>query len=173
MAVDQMTSQPVNQSTSDCGASVRSSPVPSRARTGAVLLEVIFSVALMAAACGAIIGGFHACTQTNHELWLESRAADLAVTLLSEIQMSGGAVMDEGPTDYPAPFDDWTWQVATTDLDPQSDPAMTMMQIRITITHKAGDCSYTLYWLAPADVQTSVMGGASLASGAASTGGGP
>jgi hypothetical protein len=134
---------------------------------------VIFAIALLAAACGTIIGGFNACMQANRYLWLESKAADLAVTLLSEMQMAGGSAVDEGPTDYLKPLEDWCWQVATVDLDPQTEAGATMTQVQITITYKPEGYSYTLYYLTPSSGEAAAASGSSLASGEGLAGGGP
>jgi type II secretory pathway pseudopilin PulG len=114
-----------------------------------VLLEVIFAIALLAAACGSIVGGLTACIRANRELWLESRAADLAVSLLSEIQMGLTAPVDEGPTDYLTPLEDWSWQVVTADLNPQTVAGAAMTQVQVTVTYKPEGYSYTLYCLVP------------------------
>jgi hypothetical protein len=115
-----------------------------QSRRGAILLEVIFSIALLAGACAAIIGGFNACAQANRDLWMESKAADLAVTMLTEMQMGVVPPEDDGPTDYADPLADWCWQVVTADLPPQTLDGPTMRQVQIVVTYKPDSYSYTL-----------------------------
>jgi len=82
-----------------------------------VLLEVIFAVTLFVAAGAVILGGLNACIRTARDLRLEARGTDLAVTLLSEIQMGLIPAEDDGPTEYEAQEDEslagWTWQIVT------------------------------------------------------------
>jgi hypothetical protein len=136
----------------------------SRAR-GAILLEVIFSIALMAGACGAIIGGFNACWQANRDLWMEAKASDLAVTMLTEIQMGVVPPADDGPTDYADPLADWCWQVTTADLPPQTPDGPTLKQVQIVVTYKPQDYSYTLMELVTLPGTTPTAGAAPAATG--------
>ena len=112
-------------------------------REGAVLLEVIFSLTLFAATAAVVIGGLNSCIQGANDLRTGSQAADMAVTLMSEIQMGLVPPTDSGPTDYPAPDDDWTWQIVTAAMDPVA-PAPPQKQITITITNKTAAYSYSL-----------------------------
>ena len=153
------------------------SGLPRAIPRGAILLEVIFSIAILAAAGATILGGFTACIRAARDLRMESQAADLAVTLLSEMQMGVVAPVDEGPTDYLEPLQDWSWQVATMGLDPQTESGATMTQVQLTVTYKPEAYSYTMYYLVPSSAETTPDQAAASATGSggpsASAGGGP
>ena len=117
---------------------------------GAVLLEVIFSVALFAAAAGTVIGAFNASFRAMRQLRIQAHAVDRAVTMLSEIQMGLVPPVDDGPTAYDEPDDDWTWQIVTADIDP-GEAGQPMTQVEIRITYAPEGYTYSLFHLMPAD----------------------
>ena len=92
---------------------------PPRAQRGAVvLLEVVIAMALFFGAAVVVLVGLHSSVVAAGRLRLEARAADLAVTLLSELQMGQLAVEDAGPDAYEAEaLADWTWEVVTSDVE--------------------------------------------------------
>lgn len=104
-----------------------------------MLLEVIFAVALFSAAAAIVIGGLSACLRVNRDLRTESTAADLAVTLLSQIQMGTVPATDDGPAEYPEPQQDWSWQIVTADVDTQNPDAPPLTLVTILITRKGDD----------------------------------
>ena len=136
---------------------------------GAILLEVIFSLTLFAAMAAVVIGGLNSCIQTANDLRIKAQAVDMAVTLLSEIQMGLVPPTNDGPTDYPPPDDEWCWQITTATMDPVPQaPAQT--QVTITVTNKAEAYSYSLVY-----VVMGAAGGSGEGVGAAGggVGGGP
>ena len=116
-----------------------------------MLLEVIFAIALFAAAAGTIIGAFTASLRATRQMRLQTGAVDRAVTLLSEMQMGLVQPIDDGPTDYEEPDQDWSWQVVTSDLDAQSLDAPAMTQVQILITYKPDGYTYSLFHVVPSD----------------------
>jgi len=107
-----------------------------------VLLEAIFALTLFAATAAVVIGGLNSCIQNVNDLRMKAKAGDLAVTLLSEIQMGLVPPADDGPTDYPVPDEDWCWQIVTAPLDPvPSAPPQTQLKIIITNKVEAYSCS--------------------------------
>jgi hypothetical protein len=65
-----------------------------------VLLEVVIALALFFGAAVVVLVGLHSSVVAARKLRLEARGADLAVTLLSELQMGQLAVEDAGPDAY-------------------------------------------------------------------------
>jgi len=77
---------------------------------GTVLLEVVLALVLFAAAAAVIGAGLSASIDRVERLKLNAHAADLAVSVLSELQMGSKVLSGEGPESFEPPFDGWTWQ---------------------------------------------------------------
>ena len=113
--------------------------VRSSARRGAILLEVIFAIVLFASAAAAVIGALNSCMQATGNIRLDAQSADLAVTLLSEIQMGLLPAVSDGPK----PFDDpdrldWTWEIATQQAEMPTTDLTPMVSVEVIITHVSG-----------------------------------
>ncbi len=86
-----------------------------RRRSGVALLEVVLGLALFFGVAMAILAGLSACVRSAHDMRLEAQAADLAITLLSEIQLGAVGIEDAGPMAYEdETLKDWTWQIVVT-----------------------------------------------------------
>jgi len=86
-----------------------------RRRSGVALLEVVLGLALFFGVAMAILAGLSACVRSAHDMRLEAQAADLAITLLSEIQLGAVEIADIGPMAYEdETLEDWTWQIVVT-----------------------------------------------------------
>lgn len=84
---------------------------------GAVLLEVVLALVLIAAAAAVIGGGLSAAIDRMERLRLSAHAADLAVSVISELQMGTKVIAAEGPEEFEAPFVGWTWEVESETAD--------------------------------------------------------
>ncbi len=80
-------------------------------RQGAVLLEVILALALFVFATAIVSSSLHSAVERTARLHLQAHALDLAVSVLSEVQMGVLPLAPAGPEPFEAPFDQWTWQV--------------------------------------------------------------
>ncbi len=118
---------------------------------GAVLLEVILAMSIFFAAAAVIVSGMTACVRSARSLKTEARAANLAVTLLSEIQMGLVPADDDGPNEYDDDEDmqGWTWQIVTSDIQETVDIG-SLKQVEIIITSPDGKYVYRLVQLMPA-----------------------
>jgi hypothetical protein len=113
---------------------------------GIVLMEVVLALALLVLASGVILGSMNTCTQCALKLKLRSHAADLAVTLASEIQMG---VIKPNDTDSGsfAGLPDWTWQMHVQSLDLSDNP---LERVEISVRHKPSGVYQGLVQLVPA-----------------------
>lgn len=90
-----------------------------RARpSGAILLEVVFALALLAAAAGVILGSMSASIHAAERVRSEATLADVSVTLSSLVQM-GLVPMDdaEGQAFEDPKLEGWTYTIKTTAID--------------------------------------------------------
>ena len=123
-------------------------------RAGVVLLEVIIALALFAAAAAVISGSFRACASSVDRLRIQAVADDLAVSLLSEMQLGLIEPVDDGPYDYGEPYEDWSWEIVTSDLNDVIDTeGPLMMRVEIVIRHADGNCTRRLRYLVPATLE--------------------
>ena len=114
------------------------------ARRGAVLLEVVLALALLVGGGGVVLSTMNSCLAATRDLQLQAQAMDLAITLVSEIQMELiKPVIDVAPTPYEEEdMQDWTWEIVAEDIDQM--PAMTSVRVRITHVPTAIDQDMTL-----------------------------
>ena len=140
------------------------------ARAAAVLLEVIFSLALFCSMAAVIVGSLNASLGALRQVRLEARAADLAVTLLSEIQMGLVALQDQGPQDYAEQdLADWNWQIVTSAVD-NSSLDVSLTRAEIVIFNKTQGYTYRLVQLFRIEQTEGLM---AWRTGPAASGGGP
>lgn len=102
---------------------------------GSVLLEVILALALFVGAATVISSGLNASVQAVYRLRQATHAANLAVTVLSEMQMHARPIASAGPEPFPAPFEEWTWKIEVN--QPAASPLETdaMRQVEVIIRH--------------------------------------
>src|SRR3954466_9772791 len=89
----------------------KESPNPKLRRCqGVVLLEVILALVLFATAAAIIGAGLSTSIQTVERLRLNTHAANLAVSVLSELQIGTKVMGQNGQQKFEPPFDGWTWE---------------------------------------------------------------
>jgi Tfp pilus assembly protein PilV len=122
---------------------------PSRQR-GIVLLEVVLALAIFVGVAMAVCGGLSVSVRSARFVREEAQATDLAVTILSEIQMGLVQAADAGPTPFEAPYADWTWQTVLTPGLPTGQEAADMPQVEVLVRNTPSGYAYHLYQLMPA-----------------------
>ena len=125
-----------------------------RSQTGAILLEVIFAIVLFASAAGVTIGGLTFSAKTVASARRASEASDLAVSILSQLQMGELELIAGGPFDADLPHDQWQWELFVEDIDSgnltEVSPVMT--RVEIVVTHmESGYTFHLVHLLALAD----------------------
>ena len=85
--------------------------VRNSARAGSVLLEVVLAIVLFAAAAAVVGMGLKASIDGAQRLRLSTHAGNLAVTVISELQMELRSLADTGPEAFGPPFEGWVWEV--------------------------------------------------------------
>jgi hypothetical protein len=79
---------------------------------GSVLLEVVLALALFVGAATVITAGIQASIQAVDRVRLQNHAANLAISLMSELQMHARPLVAIGPESFEAPFTNWLYRVA-------------------------------------------------------------
>jgi len=120
-------------------------PVPSL--RGAVLLEVVLALTVFVAMAMAVLGGLAMAVRSARHLQLETRAANLAVTLLSEMELGLVPVEDAGPETYEdEALEDWTWEVTVQPVTSEL-PELEMTTVEVIIRHTTAGYTYRAYRL--------------------------
>ncbi len=122
-------------------------PVPGRRVRGQrrpramVLLEVVLAMMLFFGGALVILAGLSSSLSGIQRVQTEAQASDLAVTLLSEVQMGMVQLVSDGPSGYEDPaLADWTWQIA---VEPYEEQQLGLelpefQRVEVTIRHRMG-----------------------------------
>ena len=106
-----------------------------QAARGAVLLEVILALVLFAAAAAIIGAGFHSAISGVERQKLNAHAVNLAVSVLSEIQMGLRTVESVGPESFVSPFDHWTWALALSPAEDEAGEVSGLTRVEVIVRH--------------------------------------
>ena len=115
-------------------------------RRGMVLLEVVLAMAIFFAAALVILAGLSSSVRGVQRVQWEAQAQDLAVSLLSEVQMGLVPLVSDGPTDYEEPdLAGWAWQIV---VEPYDEPQAGLelpefSRVEVIVRHESG-CSTKL-----------------------------
>ena len=109
-------------------------PVRAR-RRAAVLLEVVLALVLFVAAAAVIAGAINAALEGVQHQKLRVHAANLAVTVLSELQFGLRSPESTGPESFADPFSDWTWQLALTPREDPTGEAGNLTVVEVIVRH--------------------------------------
>ena len=142
-------------------------PAQTRRQHGAVLLEVVLALVLFVAAATIISAGLNASLDSVDRLRLNTHAANLAVSVLSELQMGIKTTAVTGPQQFKAPFEGWTWEIQTATADSEFSRSSSSQKIEIIIRHDDPAIVYRLSQILQIDGsksikdQTAALGGRS------------
>jgi hypothetical protein len=110
---------------------------PTSRQRGSVLLEVVLALALFVAAATVITAGINASIQSTERLRLQNHAANLAITVLSEMQMHVRPIAPVGPEPFAAPLEDWNFQIEVAqDLNSAEGDALRPVEVIIRNSHE-------------------------------------
>ena len=125
--------------------------------SGMVLLEVVLSTALFAMTATVVLVGLHSCFRSLVKMRLESEAADLAISKISEVHIGIIPPEDDGPNEYEEDetLVDWTWEIVTeeVELDIEID-IPPLIQVQVIITNVPSGYTYSTRFLTPAPPET-------------------
>ena len=115
---------------------VPSSKFQAPSSSGAVLLEVVLALVLVAGAAAVIGAGLSASIDRVERLKLNAHAADLAVSVMSELQMGGKVISEDGPETFEAPFEQWTWEAQAEVTDQKVRDTGRTKKVEVIIRHE-------------------------------------
>jgi len=130
-----------------------------RRRRGAVLVEVVLALALFVAAAAVISSGMSASMESIERLRLNAHAADLAVTVLSEIQMGTLAMEGNLAQPFDPPFEDWTWEVQLAPVDDGAGEQTSLTRVEAIVRHLQPPLVYRLSQVLRLDTVSRATGG--------------
>ena len=83
-----------------------------RSARGSILLEVVLALALFVGAATVISVGINASVRAVERVRLQNHAANLAISLMSELQIHARPLAPMGPESFEAPFTNWLFRVS-------------------------------------------------------------
>ena len=109
---------------------------PSFARRGTALLEVILALALFVVAAAIVTSGMSASTDNLDRQRHHTHAANLAATVLAEIQLGIRPTSEAGEQPFAAPFDKWTSELVVTPTETEAGTASGLLRVEVIIRHQ-------------------------------------
>ncbi len=115
-----------------------------QSRRGAILLEVVLALILFVAAAAIVTGGLNASMSSVERLRLNAHAANLAVSVLSELQMGARSMAMTGPEPFEKPFEEWTWELVAAPVQEEAAEASRFRKVEVVIRHEDPAVVYRL-----------------------------
>jgi type II secretory pathway pseudopilin PulG len=113
-------------------------------RRGAVLLEVVLALVLFVAAAAVFTSAINASVDSVERQRLNTHAVDLAITVLSELQMGIRSTETNGPEAFPEPFENWSWELQSESVESDTGEATSLTKVEVVIRHKERPVVYRL-----------------------------
>ena len=111
---------------------------------GAVLLEVVLALVLFVGAATVLTSGLSSSLDGVERLRRATHAADLAVSVLSELQMGIKTADLSGPQPFEEPLEAWTWEVVASPMQDDHDESNPYRNVEIIIRHDESELVYRL-----------------------------
>jgi hypothetical protein len=104
-----------------------------RSEHASILLEVILALALFVGAATVIAGGINASIQAVERVRLQSHAANLAISLMSELQMHARPLAPAGPETFEKPFEQWLYRIAVNQVEESSGEPESLKPVEVIV----------------------------------------
>jgi type II secretory pathway pseudopilin PulG len=118
--------------------------IESDPKCGTVLLEVLLALALFAGAAAVIGIGLKASIDGAERLRMSTHAGNLAVTVISELQIGIRSLAETGPEAFGPPFDGWVWEVAATPWGGSETKGEGLTRVEVIVRHEPTAFVYRL-----------------------------
>ncbi len=107
-----------------------------RVANGAVLLEVVLALVLFVGTVAIVTSAMNSALSGVERQKLNLHASNLAVSVLSELQMGALSIPAGGPDAFAPPFENWTWQLALTPAETETGDSSGLTRVEVVIRHK-------------------------------------
>lgn len=115
---------------------MRFPPRSAARRRGTALLEAILALALFVTAAAIVTSGMSASTDNLDRQRRNTHAANLAATVLAEIQLGIRSTAEAGEQPFAAPFEQWTAELVVTPTETEAGEASGLLRVEVIIRHK-------------------------------------
>jgi hypothetical protein len=117
-----------------------------------VLLEIVLATAIFAMTALGVMVGVHSCFRSLRTMRLESEAADLAISKVSEMHIGILPPEDDGPNEYEEDesLADWTWEIITEDVELDAELELDgpqLLRVQVVITNVPSGYTYSTRFL--------------------------
>ncbi len=103
---------------------------------GAVLLEVILALALFVVAAAIVTSGMNASADSVERQRFNTHAANLAGTVLAEVQLGIRAPVPAGEQPLSEPFEKWTAELLATPAETEAGQASGQLRVEVIVRHR-------------------------------------
>ena len=100
-----------------------------------MLLEVVLALALFIGAATVISAGISASVEAVHRVRLQTHAANLAISLMSEIQIGARPLAAVGPENFEVPFEGWLYRVSLDQSEATASETDTTRAVEVIVWH--------------------------------------
>jgi type II secretory pathway pseudopilin PulG len=115
---------------------MRFPPRSAARRRGTALLEAILALALFVTAAAIVTSGMSASTDNLDRQRRNTHAANLAATVLAEIQLGIRSTAEAGEQPFAAPFEQWTAELVVTPTETAAGEASGLLRVEVIIRHQ-------------------------------------
>lgn len=105
---------------------------------------MVLALALFVGAATIISTGINASVQAVYRLRLETHAANLAISLISEMQMRARPLLAVGPEPFEAPFTNWTYRVELRQSENSGAESEALQPVEVIVSHNEEPIVYRL-----------------------------
>lgn len=105
-------------------------------RRGTALLEVLLALALFVVTAAIVTSGMSASTDNLDRQRRNTHAANLAASVLAEIQLGIRSTAEAGEQAFTAPFEQWTAELVVTPTETEAGEASGLLRVEVIIRHK-------------------------------------
>ena len=113
-------------------------------KRAAVLLEVVLALVLFVAAAAVITSAINASLESVERQKLNLHAANLAITVLSELQLGQRSAETAGPEPFRPPFEHWSWQLVPSSREARLLEAESLTVVEVIVRHDDPPVTYRI-----------------------------
>lgn len=146
-------------------------PLRNRRQRGAVLLEVVLALVLFVAAATVLSVAMSSSMEALDRQKRQLQAANLSISVFSELQMGIRSLASVGPEPFKAPFSGWTWQLVSSPTEDELGQGNGLTRVEVIVQHLESSTTYRSCQILAAP-RSQTMGVSSVSSSPFPSGGG-